>query len=83
MKVIHFIFAPFFWLRDIRDSLKQIRRILLAQSIVGVKFSPASPETRKLLVAFMLLDHEREAGKGIKGNLDAAASLLRSLKFNN
>jgi len=80
-KVIRFIFAPFFWLRDIRNRLEQIRRILMAHSIVGFKYSPLTSEQKKMLVAFMIYD--QRGGEEIRDRMNDATSLLKTINMED
>lgn len=79
MKVIRFIFAPFFWLRDIRISLDTIRRAHVAHAIVDIKCSNLSSGARKLLVAFISGDRKLEPGD----LLGKMASRFESTKFED
>ena len=82
MKVMRCIFAPFFWLRDILDESLRIRRILLAQLIVGLKFSPMSHNTKLSLLAAMLLKGPIRK-ELVRDRMDDAASLLRSVEMDD
>lgn len=54
MKIVRTVFAPVFWLRDIRDSLVQMESLLRWMFSLEVGNSPLSTKAKKELLAAML-----------------------------
>lgn len=86
MKILRIVFAPFLWVRDIRDELRRIRRIQLINALMQVHLTPLSDEAKEMLFASMLPSDCLGEHKGDNGNdrfrekMEMARRLLKVLE---
>ena len=80
MKIIRFLFAPLFWLRDIRNSLAQIERLHRWTYCLKVCRSPLSTKRKKELLDVMLKAKNEETAA--EGNVTSTA-ILRCLEIED
>ena len=82
MKIIRFIFAPFFWLREIKNSVAQIERLRRWEYCLHVRHSSLSTKGKKMLLTAML--HSKAKGKEISAASEiSAADILRALELED
>lgn len=79
MKLVRFIFAPLFWLRDIRNSLAQIEKLCRWKYCLNVRYSTLSTKRKKELLTIML-----KTGRTNAADAETrAADILKVLEFDN
>jgi len=82
MKIVRFLFAPLFWLRDIRNSLAQIERLRRWEYCLRVCRSSLSTNRKKELLDVMLKAKDKGKGTAAEGDVTSTA-ILKCLEIED
>lgn len=83
MGIIRFIFAPLFWLRDIRIYLKDIATLLRWNWVLSLRFSHISAKRKRDLVVAMLRLKSGKKSEDAASYETEAAALLNFLEMDD